>query len=780
MRLHLLRSTISLTLVFIAVTAHAAPPTVANVAPRGGEPGKAVEIVVSGTNLTPQAKLVVPFKATQAVLPDAKPNPAQVRIQLTPDAGVPVGVYPLRLITEDGVSAPFFFSIDPFPTVKEIEDNNSFDKAQKVPFPCVVDGQCAGGDVDHFRFPAKKGQRVVAETLSARLGSGVLPQLRVTDDRQRLVAADDTQALQGDARVIFMAPADGEYVVELSDTRYRGGNPPHYRLRIGDYDVVDEVFPLGGRRATTVAFTLRGGTLPAELTLERALDVKAPSASMVLPLGDALKPGALPPRVAVGDLPERIWTKPTDRDPRLLDVRPPLTLNSRLEKSGDRDRFQFAVTPGQRWRFTVEAESLGSRLDGVLRLFDAAGKQLALADDSDVPPAAPGLPATKTADPSLEFVVPEGVTLLVAEVRDQRNRGGVNFGYRLTIEPATLDFVVVQPITEVNVPRGGSALLTVPVVRRGYAGPIELTIPNPPPGLSVQGGHVPAGATTGLLTLTAADNMAALPEPVSLSIEGRAADGKSEIHRLGEHRFVVSRDANVAMASQTWRQFALDVTSPEPFAVAGPANLELVKGYPTTVTAKLTRAKDQAALAIQVVGVGPVSAPSPGQPPPPAPLVFQPSQPATGESATFTVTVPVNGPEGALGLVIQGKGKVGPAERTVTSAAVTAVVKRPFEVQLSDTALTLTPGQTVALKGKVARQAVFKEAVQLKLDGLPAGVTLAAPPKPLAADQAEFQIDLKVDAKYAATAPVTLTLTCSATINGAAYAHPALAVTAKK
>src|SRR5262249_3667377 len=215
-------------------------------------------------------------------------------------------------------------------------------------------------------------------------------------------------------------------------------------------------------------------------------------------------------------------------------------------------------------------------------------------------------------------------------------------GYRLTIEPATPDFVVVQPVTEVNVPRSGSALLAVPVVRRGYAGPIELTVPNLPPGLSVQGGHVPANATAGLLTLTAAESTAALPEPVSLSVEGKAADGKTELHRIGEHRFVVSRDANVAAASQTWRQVPLGVTSAEPFAVAGPANLELVKGYPTTVTTKLTRAKDQAAVAIQVTGVGPVSAPSPGQPPPPAPLVFQPSQPAAGDSATFTVTVPVN------------------------------------------------------------------------------------------------------------------------------------------
>ena len=56
------------------------------------------------------------------------------------------------------------------------------------------------------------------------------------------------------------------------------------------------------------------------------------------------------------------------------------------------------------------------------------------------------------------------------------------------------------------------------------------------------------------------------------------------------------------------------------------------------------------------------------------------------------------------------------------------VVHRPFEVQLSDAALTLTPGQTATLKGKITRQAVFKEAVQLKLDGLPPGVTLAAPP----------------------------------------------------
>ncbi len=762
MKATLLYSSLAVALFFLPAMGYAAPPTITNVTPRGAQRGHTVEIVVTGTNLSPQSRLVVPFKATQSLLPEAKPNPTQVRLQLTPDVSVPVGIYSLRLLTEDGVTASFFFSVDAFPSVKEVEDNNTFDKAQKVPFPCVVDGQCPGGDVDHFRFPAKKGQRVVVETLSARLGSAVLPQVRVTDERQRLVAADDTQALQGDARVLFNAPADGEYIVELSDTRYRGGNPPHYRLRIGEYDAIEEVFPLGGQRGTTVAFTLRGGTLPGEVSLARSLDEKVPAASMLLPLGDTLKPGTLPPRIAVGDFPEVIWAKPRDRDPRSLDVRPPLTINSRLEKARESDRFQFAVTSGQRWRFTVVAETFGSRLDGVLRLFDQSGKQLALVDDVDVPPTVPGQPATKTVDPSLEFVVPDGVSLLVAEVRDHHQRGGVNYGYRLTIEPAMPDFVVIQPLSEINVPRGSSALLAVLVVRPNYAGPIALTIPTLPPGLTMQGGHIPAGATTGLLTLTAAANMATLTEPFSLIVEGQATDGTMELRRSAEHRFVVG------------------VTSAEPFTITGPMSLELVKGYPATVPVKLARAKDQAALAILVTGVGPVSVPAPGQPAPPGPLVFQPSQPATADSATCTVTVPVTGPEGALDLVMEGRAKVGTVERTVTSTAVPVVVRRPFEVQLSDTALTLTPGQTVVLKGKIVRQSVFKEPVQLALAGLPPGVTLAAPPKPLTAEQTDFQLELKVDAKFAATMSATLTLTCSTTINGTAYAHPPITVTAKK
>jgi len=129
-------------------------------------------------------------------------------------------------------------------------------------------------------------------------------------------------------------------------------------------------------------------------------------------------------------------------------------------------------------------------------------------------------------------------------------------------------------------------------------------------------------------------------------------------------------------------------------------------------------------------------------------------------------------------LVIQGKAKVGPADRIVNGSALTVNVRRPFTVESAAPMLTLTPGQTVSLKAKLVRQPVFKEAVQVRLTGLPPGVTLAAPLAAVPGDRSEIQIDLKVDAK-AAPANATLTLACTTTIGGMAYNHPPVTVAAQ-
>ena len=76
-----------------------------------------------------------------------------------------------------------------------------------------------------------------------------------------IASADDSPGLLTDARLTAMLPADGDYVVELSDSRYQGANRPVYRLVIGAVPMAEEVYPLGGRAGETVGLELRGGTL---------------------------------------------------------------------------------------------------------------------------------------------------------------------------------------------------------------------------------------------------------------------------------------------------------------------------------------------------------------------------------------------------------------------------------------------------------------------------------------------------------------------------------------
>ncbi len=752
--------------------APAAPPTITRIAPQGAQPGQVVDLVITGTGLSPQTRLLLPFAAAQELIPDPKPAPTQVRLRLTVKGDVPPGAYPIHVINEEGLSALRLFSVDAFPSVAEVEDNSTFAKAQKVTPPVIVDGQCAGGDVDFFRFPARKGQRLVLETVSARLGSAVLPQLRLTDAEQRFLAGDDSQSLHGDARLLFTAPADSDYVVELSDTRYRGGAPAHYRLILADYDTSDEVFPLGGRQGQPVKLTLRGGTHAHPLQWVGEL----PPRSDFIPLPQP-RPGMALPRLARGEHPE-IVVPDASTQPIKLDSLP-VTVNARIDRPGRKDRFVLPVKSGERYRFAIDAERLGSKLDGVLRLTDSMGRQLALADDVLLP-AVPGQQPVPSADPVLDFAIPAGINSVQIEVSDRTGRGGIGFGYRLTVEPATADFWVELPATEVNVPKGGSAALIVPIQRRGYDGPVALTIADLPPGLTIQGGHIPPGSTRGVLTVSAVENPASLPAPVFLAVEGKALlpDGK-ELRRQATSRLLVCRDAGASSASLLLNRVALALTNPEPLAVLAaappPAPLQVVLGYPLNVPVRISRAKTQSALAVTVSGLDPRS-PAPNQPAPlPTTINFKPAAPAAGETAMLTLTPGLAVPEGIQDVIIQGKARVGPADRTVTGPALTLQVVRPFAVEMPPKPVELIAGQTVTVPLKLLRQAVCKEPIQVRLTGLPAGVTLAAPLQPLTADRGEVTIPLKVDAK-ANPGKATMTLNLTATIGGAAYNHPALSL----
>ena len=182
--------------------------------------------------------------------------------------------------------------------------------------------------------------------------------------------------------------------------------------------------------------------------------------------------------------------------------------------------------------------------------------------------------------------MPAGVTLLRVELSDQRKRGGVNFGYRLTIEPSGNDFELRLPATEVNVPKGGTALVNVNVGRRGYTGPVQLAVADLPAGLTVHGGDIPANGTAGVLTITAPAE-AAIPAGALLRIEGKGTVDGKEIKRQALHKLVLSREVNPVSAVLTLPQVAVAVGEEQLFdyyrrilrTVALPVIVQDASGY---------------------------------------------------------------------------------------------------------------------------------------------------------------------------------------------------------
>src|SRR5256885_4659114 len=102
----------------------------------------------------------------------------------------------------------------------------------------------------------------------------------------------------------FTAPADGRFVLGVSDFIYRGGEDYFYRLTIGAGPHLDFIFPPSGMPGTKGQYTLYGRNLPGgapanglsidgnpleQLTVEIELP-DDPAARRNSPTGLALKP----------------------------------------------------------------------------------------------------------------------------------------------------------------------------------------------------------------------------------------------------------------------------------------------------------------------------------------------------------------------------------------------------------------------------------------------------------------------------------------------------------
>lgn len=512
-----------------------AQPVLTNLQPRGAQKGRPFILTIAGRNLTEGAKIWSTLPATFTPL-----GSDSTTFLVEPTRDIPVGTYPIRLETPEGISNIQLLTIGAFPEYTEDESkpgalpnsNDTVETAQPLPSaPFVMNGALKGPERDIYRLSAKAGEKRVIEVEARRCGSAIDPVIEVLDvSGKPLARGEDVPLIGLDARTEVTFPRDGFYYIVVHDARYSTQTANFYRLKVGSYDYATELFPLGGKRGEAVTVSLGAHKISADLT---HLDPTAKLTFVNLP-----EPAGLPIPFAIGDDPE--VTEPVAKP-----LAAPVTINGRISQPGELDRYQIHVTPGEALIFRMQAVDLGtSKLMAVMTVLDEKGKQLARSGDEPLAEDVYNVNSSRTAsDPILRVQAPEGASTLTVTIEDLALRGGPNYGYRLNVQKLAHDFRLVLNTPYVNIPAGGSAMVPVTVQRQGYDGEVQLRIPNAPKGLKVEGGFVIAASpvketpqnrsSRGVLVLTAeAGTKLAATE---LRIEGVAKlpDG-SEIFRTSE------------------------------------------------------------------------------------------------------------------------------------------------------------------------------------------------------------------------------------------------------
>jgi hypothetical protein len=251
--------TIVFSLVVLAATVVHAQPAVSHTVPSAVQPGQTIEVTLHGAKLDDPLRVWTSFPAKVEIVPaEAGKKDLKIRTcKITLDATTPVGTGGLVVGNAAGTSDVAYISVDDLATVADDGKNVSLAAAQVLTLPVAVDGVSSGAQFDHYKFTAKKGQRIAAEVVAARVGSAFDPVLRLLDAQgKELLFADDDPSLGSDCRFAHLIEADGDYVLEVHDNQYRGAS--RYRLRVGDFPLVSSPFPLGGRFGSTAKFDFAG------------------------------------------------------------------------------------------------------------------------------------------------------------------------------------------------------------------------------------------------------------------------------------------------------------------------------------------------------------------------------------------------------------------------------------------------------------------------------------------------------------------------------------------
>lgn len=469
-----------------------------------------------------------------------------IEVKIAP--GADPGERELRLVTPRGVSNPLVFHVGQVPETcrkpmvtsayqvlgKEalaLRKRPDDEVEMRVTVPCAVNGQIASGEVNKYRFQARKGQRLVISSYARQLIPYIAdavpgwfqPVLALHDAEGNEVAYRDDYRFKPDPVMLCEAPKDGEYVLSVFDAIYRGREDFVYRITIGEMPFLTSIFPLGGPAGAPPTIAMKGWNLDRAMVMPPAKGA-APGIHQVAAVKGGLQSNRVP--FAVDTLPECLDKEDNNTVAKAQKVQLPIIVNGRIDREDDRDVFQFAGKAGDMVVAEVMARRLDSPLDSQIRLTDAAGKIVAFSDDVEDLGAGVN---THHADSYIMTKLPADGTYHL-HLADTARNGGEEYSYRLRISAPRPDFALrVVPSSIAFRSKSGEGVSVYAIRQDGFTNTIRLALKDPPAGFSAA--PVSMVGTQLVTRVSIKTDLKATNEPVTLLIEGRASAGTGEIAR---------------------------------------------------------------------------------------------------------------------------------------------------------------------------------------------------------------------------------------------------------
>ncbi len=544
-------------------------PTLTTVFPQGGQQGRSVEVTITGTNLGKATEVWFSGTGITAEIKEKTgqaavlfngagvsghiPTDAQLVALLTISSSAPLGVQQIRVVTPYGASNAGSFVVGNLREVVQEEAEESgletspTMESDWIALPVTVNGEISSiDDEDSFTFELKKDARLICEVTAQRIGS-LLDSYLVLRDANETEVANSGLGDGLDSVLDYTALETGKYTLHIRDIRYKGGDGYGYRLSIGELPYLETIFPLGGRRGTENTIAVTGANLETVASIQVSIgaETQAGEQSLRVQTPSGLATNIRP--FAIGNWEEMVETEPNNAAGNANAVTTPITLNGKIDKSGDVDRFTFEIEEPQLLVFEVEALKLSSKLDALLTLYgpgkpmegseemawnDGEEQVLMVNDDP--------MNATTLADARIDWNFEEAGKYSIT-IRDLNNQGGEAYPYRLSIRPLEPDCELklitlnarnqVSPFDNPRVNRGSSVTLQVDVVRLDlFDGPIRLVCPTLPNSFDVSPTIVGADQNRAMLTITAPWDAPLGLMP--LSVVGVCAVGGRQIERV--------------------------------------------------------------------------------------------------------------------------------------------------------------------------------------------------------------------------------------------------------